>query len=149
MVDISDAKDKALKFRLKLDEVKANLAPTDFSWYPYHTLLNFIHLDKLLTGERRSLTDLIAGGPVLDIGAADGDIAFFIESLGVQVDVVENPATNNNNLRGIRLLRSHLQSNIELHEIDLDAGFGIPNKRYSVAFFLGTLYHIKNPFHVL
>lgn len=148
-MDISEMKQEAFNFRSRLNSIKANLAPTDFSWYPYDTLGNFVHLDKLLTGQRRSLTELIAAGPVLDIGAADGDLAFFVESLGLAVDVVENPATNNNGLRGLKLLRDQLGSKIELYEIDIDAGDELPNKRYSLAFFLGTLYHIKNSFQIL
>ena len=38
---------------------------------------------------------------------------------------------------------------MELVELDLDRPFQLPGGPYDFTFFLGTLYHLRNPFHVL
>jgi len=42
-----------------------------------------------------------------------------------------------------------LSSNIEIREVDLDAQFALPRETYGLAFFLGILYHLKNPYYAL
>jgi len=69
------------RFRRELDRKKADLAPSDFGWYPYGTLNNFHILSQLLTGENRNFLERVGDGLIVDIGAADGDLAFFLESL--------------------------------------------------------------------
>ena len=132
-----------------LEGVKAKIAPTDFAFYPYGTLHNVGHLDKLLSGMHRDLGHLIGSRRVLDIGAADGELAFFLEAQGADVDVVDFAPTNYNGLRGIRALRDALESRIGIYEVDLDAQFALPDHDYSLAIFLGILYHLKNPFFAL
>ena len=132
-----------------MEELKAQLSPRDFSFYPYGTLHNVRHLERLLTGENRDLARLIASKRVLDIGAADGDLAFFLESHGAQVDVVDYGPTNYNGTRGVRLLAETLGSSVRVHEVDLDSQFRLPDERYSLAVFLGILYHLKNPYYAL
>jgi hypothetical protein len=136
----------AAEFQNELDAIKARLQP-DFGWYPYGTLSNFVHLGPLL--EAHPIPHLAKSYRTADIGAADGDIAFFLEALGYTVDVIDYGPTNYNNLRGARLLRKHLDSSVNIHEIDLDSQFALPQARYSLIFFLGILYHLKNPFYVL
>lgn len=148
-MDIAEIKDKAIEFRQKLDAKKLALAPQDFSWYPYGTLNSFYLFDSLLTGNNRLLLDLIGEHPTVDIGCADGDLAFFLETLGRQVQVVDYTPTNYNGLQGLKLLKNNLSSNVEIHEVDLDAQFVLPQKTYSLAFFLGILYHLKNPYYAL
>ena len=149
-MDIKEIKDQALEFKRTLDKRKAALASTQsFSWYPYGTLDNFVTLDALLTGKHRSLLDLIGDQPTVDIGCADGDLAFFLETLGCQVQVIDYAPTNYNGLQGVRLLKSALSSSVEIHEVDLDAQFSLPEQTYSLAFFLGILYHLKNPYYAL
>jgi tRNA (mo5U34)-methyltransferase len=147
-VDIAELKDKALEFEQQLVAKKNELREPEF-WYPYGTLGNFLHLDALLTGEHRFLLKLIGDKPVLDIGCADGALAFFFESLGCKVQVIDYGATNYNNLRGMRLLKENLSSSVEIYETDLDSQFHLPEANYNVAFFLGILYHLKNPFYAL
>src|SRR3981081_2099346 len=86
----------------KLATVKAGISPGPFTWYPYQSLSNFPALDQTLTGESRSLLDLAGGKAILDIGCAEGDLAFFLESLGCRVDVIDNPITNFNAMYGVR-----------------------------------------------
>ncbi|GAA3366723.1 hypothetical protein GCM10020366_71330 [Saccharopolyspora gregorii] len=38
---------------------------------------------------------------------------------------------------------------MRVHEIDLDSQFALPAQHYGAVFFLGLLYHLKNPFYVL
>jgi tRNA (mo5U34)-methyltransferase len=147
--DFGAVKDDALRFREDLLLRKEKLAP-DFAWYPYDTMANVFHLDALLSGPRREIFAEIAGTPVADIGAADGDFGFYLDQrLGCAVDIIDNAPTNFNGLRGARLLAEHLQSTAAVHEIDLDSQFTLPREHYGAVFFLGLLYHLKNPFYVL
>jgi hypothetical protein len=148
-VDIKDIAARALAYRVELDALKQRLAPTDFAWYPYGTLDNFHILDLLLKGDHRRLIELAGDAPVVDIGAADGDTAFFMETLGCRADVVDYPPTNCNGCRGMHALKAALDSRVTIHEIDLDARFDLPGQRYGLAFFLGILYHLKNPLGAL
>lgn len=65
--------------------------PKEF-WYPYANLRNIPVLERLVAGVGLDLLKLCRGesGRVADIGAADGDLAFFLEELGFSVDVVDN-----------------------------------------------------------
>jgi tRNA (mo5U34)-methyltransferase len=148
-LDISEIAHQAKAYRLELDSIKERLAPQDFGWYPYGTLHNFVLLEKLLSRRHRSLLDLAGDAPIADIGAADGDTAFFLETLGRRVHAVDFPSTNYNGCRGVRLLKDTLGSSVAIHEVDLDAHFDLPGERYGLAFFLGILYHLKNPFGAL
>lgn len=147
-MDIAQIKDRALRFMQELDARKTALAPS-FTWYPYTSLSNFIHLDALLKNENRALLRLIGDKPTIDIGCADGDMAFFLESLGCKAHVVDYAPTNYNGMQGVRLLKSELSSSIEIHEVDLDSQFRLPQETFGLAFFLGILYHLKNPYYAL
>lgn len=140
--------DSAREFVPGLKGVKAETPTPDFTWYGYDILANIWHVDPLLRGERRNLFSNI-GGPIADIGAADGDLAYFFASLGMDVDILDWPATNWNGLRGARLLKDVLESDVGIHEIDLDSQFVLPRDRYGLVCLLGILYHLKNPFYVL
>lgn len=147
-MDIAELKEKALEFDTRLVAKKHELREPGF-WYPYSTLSSFVSLDALLTGEHRFLLNLIGDKPVLDIGCADGSLAFFFESLGCKVQAIDYGPTNFNKLRGVRLLKENLSSAVEIYETDLDSQFNLPETNYNLAFFLGILYHLKNPFYVL
>jgi SAM-dependent methyltransferase len=122
----------------------------DIAWYPYETMGNVPHVDRLLSGENRDLERLAQGRPVADIGAADGDLAFALEDLaGWPIDIIDNAATNMNGLRGARALREHLGSHVQIHEIDLDQQFRMPRDRYGLIFFFGILYHLQNPYYAM
>lgn len=140
---------KSRDFKPWLESRKAELNPSDFGWYPYGTLDNFYLVEKLLTGKNRDLASLVGNKPIADIGAADGDSAFFLESLGFDAHVVDFPPTNFNGCRGVRLLKESLGSKVQICEVDLDNHFELPGERYGLALFLGILYHLKNPFGAL
>lgn len=142
-------RDLAIQFRSELAEAKQR-RDAEFPWYPYDTMSNIVHLDTLLTGENREIFARIAGSHVADIGCADGDFGYFLEQeLGCTVDLIDNAPTNFNQLRGARLIREMLDSNAGIAEIDLDDQFSLPAQRYGAVFFLGLLYHLKNPYLAL
>jgi tRNA (mo5U34)-methyltransferase len=149
MASIDELKVLAETFGDKLALLKRDHSPGPFKWYPYQSLSNFETLNRTLTGESRALLDLASGKRILDIGCADGDIAFFFESLGYQVDVIDNPITNFNAMCGVRALKSVLGSSIEIQVADLDGDFMLPYGEYGLVLLLGVLYHLKNPFLVL
>lgn len=147
-LDVERLIDAGLRCRSHLDKVKAGI-PVEGGWYPYDSFMNLYPLRQLLAGEHRYLLDLAGDEPVLDIGCGDGMLAFFLESLGLQVHAVDHPSTNFNGMRGVRALKAALESGVELHEFDLDGRFTLPAATYGLALFLGTLYHLKNPFYAL
>lgn len=140
----------AVSTEQRLWEIKLAHRPKSF-WYPYPTLNNVAHLEQLSSNVGLNLLELCQGeyGKVADIGAGDGDLAFFLESQGLSVDVIDNEETNFNSLKGVRILKEALNSPVTIRSVDLDSQFALPSERYDVIFFLGTLYHLKNPFLVL
>jgi len=146
--DVTDIARDAMVFRAKLQHTKAMLEPETF-WYPYDSLSNFVHFDHMLHGENRRVFEQLQHRTIADIGAADGDMAFFFESLGNVVDVIDHPPTNFKGLRGAERLRNHHASSVTIHDIDLDAHDRLPRDHYDVAFFLGILYHLKNPLSIM
>jgi 2-polyprenyl-3-methyl-5-hydroxy-6-metoxy-1,4-benzoquinol methylase len=147
--DIGDLVSRGEEFAKTLAETKERLQSPRFEWYRYDSLANLSHLDQLLTGEQRDLVRLSGGDPVLDFGCADGDLAFFLESLGLKVLTFDHVRTNHNGMMGVRTLKQALNSTVEIHELDLDNNFEIPDGRFGLALVLGILYHLKNPFYVL
>src|SRR5579883_3640412 len=147
-LEIDRLASEAQKFRNKLDAIKRNIK--NVRWYPYHSLNNFKHIAGTLTGRRRFLANLLGGGPVLDIGCGDGDLSFFLESLGQRVQAIDFGPTNYNGMAGIRAVKAAMGSNVDIVETDIDSGFHLdPDARYDAAFVLGILYHLKNPFYLL
>src|SRR5277367_1711385 len=147
--DIQQLQRLAEQFEKKLEQVKAGLAAQEISWYPYRTLLTYGILDKLLAGPHRDLLGLAGGDPILDIGCADGANSFFLETLGCHVLAVDNCHTNRNQLRGFDALKTALDSSVGFQAIDLDSQFVLPDDVFGLAFFMGVLYHLKNPYYVL
>src|SRR3569623_441436 len=139
---------KSVEFAKKLSALKGSL-DVPFKWYPYHTTANFHHLREVFNDF--PLKALTTSRHVADIGAADGDLAFFMQSLGFTVDVIDYPPTNFNGCKGVRKLIQELgvADTVNLHEMDIDSQFTLPSARYEMVFLLGILYHLKNPFYVL
>lgn len=65
------------------------------------------------------------------------------------VDMIDYGPTNFNSLRGARLRRETRASDVTIHELNLDAYFDWPRAQYGLVFFMGILYHLRNPFYVL
>jgi len=147
---IEAVRDLAGPYREVLCRARLGIRNPGFQWYPYDTLSSIAHCNQLLHGANRAiLGPLGAGRKVLDLGCADGELGFFLESLGYQVTAVDHGVYNHNGMRGARALKAALGSSVELVELDLDRPFQLPGGPYDFAFFLGTLYHLRNPFHVL
>jgi hypothetical protein len=53
-----------------------------------------------------------------------------------------------NRMQGLRSLAQSLGSQVHIQDVDLDGRFEV-TRRYGAALFLGTLYHLKNPFYAL
>jgi hypothetical protein len=134
-----------------LDEVKAETEGPSWGWYPFKMLPGFVYqLDGLLTGDNRLLLERPADPHVADIGAADGDLAFFLESIGLKVDIIDggDPSVRDLRLLAPHILKDALGSAAEIHGVDLDREFELP-RQYELVFFLGVLYHLRNPFLTL
>ena len=134
---------ESLKTRTPLEQGRA--------WYPWFSLAAFEVLDQFLGTESgtNALHLLIGERPVLDAGCGDGDVAFFLESLGARVDAIDHAPTNYNWMLGVRALKRLLNSNVGIHAVDLDARPNLPSADYGLTLLLGILYHLKNPFLVL
>ena len=144
---LSDLCRRAREFKTTLEAKRVELAPPEF-WYPYGSMNNLTILDRLLTGPSRNLLRDIEPKRAADIGAADGDLSFFMEMEGWEMSIVDNPPTNWNGLRGAKLFKERTGSAVKIVEIDLDSQFTLDN-HYEVVFALGILYHLKNPFYFL
>jgi hypothetical protein len=140
----------ALTKEQELWKTKLAYRPKTF-WYPYATLRNVPVLEQLLAEAGFDLLDLCRGryGRIADIGAADGDLAFFLEELGFCVDVIDYEYTNFNKLDGARILKKALNSSVSIRSIDLDSRSHLFAETYDAVFLLGILYHLKNPFSIL
>ncbi len=146
-LDIGELAAKAQRFENEMQRLKRENSLPGQDWYRYDSMPNIEALDALLTGERRDLAYLAGGLPVADIGCADGELSFFFERLGLQVDAIDNPGTAQNQMAGVRRMRELLHSSIGVRELDLDSRFELPRAKYGLALLLGVLYHLKNPFY--
>ena len=135
---------QAEAFRTTLQGLKER-EPVDFPWYPYDSMSNFHHLERLL---QRPLEEFLgqfpAGSRIIDIACADGDTAFFLETLGYAVDALDFAPTNQNGMKAIRHLKRRLDSRVSIIEHDIDGGEALRGQ-YSIALGLGLLYHLRNP----
>ena len=145
----SDIVRQGARFRRRLAQIKSELGESEFPWYPYDSLGNLGMLDRLLQGQFRGLLEEAKGSRVLDIGSADGDLAFFLESLGFRVTAIDYPDTNHNGMCGILKLKEVLHSKVEILTADIDSRFELPEGPYDLVIFLGILYHLKNPYYLL
>lgn len=136
------------EFSRKLEVAKAQVPELEGKWYPYGSLNNFGIMDLVVPDGWLAFGERLRGTRIADIGAADGESAFFLEQFGISVDIIDNGPTNFNGLRGAWALKRELKSNVDIYEIDLDEQFKLP-RDYEFVLFLGILYHLKNPFYVL
>jgi len=145
----ASAVSRAQAFQARIDAAQRSLEPVDFPWYAYHILGNVTFLDALCQQSGLTLEEMAAGQPVLDIGCADGHLAFYLESLGLDVTAVDHAPTSANDMKGVRALKQALGSFIEIIDTDLDRGWRPPRSSYGFVALLGILYHLKNPFLIL
>ena len=148
-VGIFQVAQRALCFKERIEAVKSQIGESAFVWYPNDSLASLRTFDTILSGRFRSLLDEPGNRCVLDIGSGDGHLAFFLESLGFQVKAIDHPETNYNRMCGIGRLKEALGSRIEIISQDIDSQFELPRCQFDIVFFLGILYHLKNPHYVL
>ena len=141
--------ERAAGFRAQVRAAKQRTAVPDYGWYPYESLPALDIVTRLMEPVFAEVATALATGPVADIGCADGDLGLFCASLGAQADAIDHVESNFNQMRGAGVLREALGLPLGVYDIDLDAPFRLPRSDYKFAFFLGTLYHLKNPFAVL
>ena len=146
---ISDFRHAADAFAAELRDLKKRLTIADYGWYPYESMTSLPVMSELLAPVYAEVSAAASHSPVVDIGCGDGDLAMFFARLGCDVDAVDHAETNFNQLRGVEALRQALSLNVQARDIDLDGRFALPRRDYGLALFLGTLYHLKNPFYVL
>ena len=140
---------KTKAIRERLVEARKAIGGPAFAWYPYDSLGNLLNLERAFGTRYLSALDSAHGKIVADIGCGDGDLSFFLESLGCTVDSIDYPDSNHNYMQAIRALKQHLGSGIQIAEVDLDSQFQLPRRQYDLAVFLGILYHLKNPMYVM
>jgi tRNA (mo5U34)-methyltransferase len=137
-----------LRFRRRFELIKRHVAPAGFAWYPYDSFANLFFLERLRRQAGLDLDKMVGTRPMLDLGTADGALAFLFESLGYTVHGCDHAPTNINHMEGARRVAAALGSQVAIQDVDLD-GCWTPDREYGLALFLGTLYHLKNPFAVL
>ena len=139
----------ASRFQDRLKAVKDRTRLESGDWYPWRSLSSMQMMGRELGVSVDRLMQMVGNAPALDAGCGDGDVAFFLESLGARVDAVDHPSTNYNRMEGLRALKQALGSNVAIHVADIDSRAEFPNSKYGMAMLLGVLYHLKNPFLVL
>jgi len=137
------------EFAGELRELKARVIVPDYGWYPYETLTGIGVLCDVLGPVWSEVREAAARIGVADLGCGDGDMAALFARMGCTVDAVDHAECNFNQLRGVEKLAMELGIPVSAWDIDLDHPFQLPRKDYGLALFLGTLYHLKNPFYVL
>jgi len=140
---------RSLAFSRDLQRVKSSTEVADYGWYPYGSLAVLPEIVGLIRDSYEEITDLFKAQTALDIGCGDGDLAMLLDHLGVTVDALDHAETNFNQMRGVHLLKRVLNAGTRITDLDLDSYFTLPAEQYGVAFFLGTLYHLKSPLYVL
>jgi tRNA (mo5U34)-methyltransferase len=138
---------RGLRFRTRFESIKKS-APVDFAWYPYDSFANLFAMERLRRDAALTLDQMTGERALLDLGAADGALAFLFESLGLAVDACDWAGANINRMEGVRRMAAALGSRVEIEDVNLDAGW-TPRRDYGLVLFLGALYHLKNPFGVL
>ena len=140
--------DRAGDFAAALGDVKARSQRDGFR-HPSDMMQNLRRLDELMEQAACVLDSLVRELPILDIGGGDGECAFFFESLGHQVHLIDHGPTNHNELEGARALKNELGSSVEIIDLDIEQGLQLPAPRYGLALFLGLLHQLKSPYRVL
>ena len=146
---VSPLRVAADRLRCQISAAKNRLGQVNFEWYPYDTLSNVEPLARLLVDSEPAVLEAASRDGVLDVGCQDGEMSFLFESLGCRVTAIDNAATNHNGLRGISTLISEFGSSVQLHHMDLNLPFSLPQQKYGLALLLGVLYHLRNPFQVM
>jgi 2-polyprenyl-3-methyl-5-hydroxy-6-metoxy-1,4-benzoquinol methylase len=137
-IEVRELSELADRFRIALADRKAAIRHEGFSWYPHDSFGALSILNNMFTGRERWLRSLIGSEPVVDIGCGDGDLSFFLESLGPKVYAVDYAPTNYNLMQGVKALKSALHSSVRISSADLDARGELPLRECGLALFRGS-----------
>jgi len=133
---------RAAEFGVRVEQAKASEAPPPWGWYPYRMLPGFIEqLDDLLTGENRLLLEEPQARRIADLASSDGDLGFFLQSIGFEVDVIDG---GENAVESARRLKRLLGSDASVYHVNIDHDFTLP-ATYDLVLCLGVFYHLRNP----
>ncbi len=122
-------------------------APTP-GWYPFDSFTG-LHVGlKLIRPIYAEFAAAVAGKSVADIGCGDGDLAMLFGHWGADVNAIDYPPTNYNNMHGVDRLSRLMELPVSRHPLNLDSRFEFP-ARYGFTLLLGLLYHLQNPYYVL
>jgi tRNA (mo5U34)-methyltransferase len=138
-----------LEFSSELRSIKRQIDPPSPGWYPHESLSSLPILAELISPLYDEIAAGIGDARVADIGCADGDFALLLVRCGFPVDAIDHAPNNFNQMRGVRKLVDALAPQVETFDIDLDGRFDLPRREYGLTLFLGTLYHLKNPYYAL
>jgi len=141
--------DRRPLFSQQLAEAKKEPLSLELTWYPYDSMASIDHITPFLRGHFAEFDRAFRAGPVIDFGCGDGEIPLFFASLGCEVAAADNPRSNHNWMAGVRALRERLNLPVEIHELNADTATQLPGATYGLAFSLGVLYHLKNPYLAL
>ncbi len=137
------------EFWTKIQDEKRKLALPGLDWYPFETLSCLPTVAELISRDFDDFAGDIAGRPVADIGCGDGDFGMLLAHWGAHVDAVDHVPNNFNRMQGVAALAHKLGLPVQAHDIDLDHAMNASRQVYGLALFLGTLYHLKNPYGLL
>ncbi len=139
----------AREFWARIKDEKLKTPLSEGAWYPFDTLSCAATLTELISRDYAEFANGIGDMPVADVGCADGDLAMLFAQFGADVDAIDHAANNFNRMRGVTALGRMLDLAVHPHDINLDSVFSLPRDVYGLTLFLGTLYHLKNPYGVL
>lgn len=140
---------QSVAFHVHLNRIKSLVPVRDFGWYPYNSLAALPEFVELLRDDYSEVVNVLRSEAALELGGADGDFAVLLDHFGVTTDAVDCSETNYNRMHGLRTLTQALGAEIQIADLDLDGRFSLPREEYGLVIFLGTLYHLKNPFYIL
>jgi len=141
--------ESGLAFREEIGEIKRKTGLPQGSWYPFDTLSCLPTLAGLLADDFDRVLASVRSAPVADIGCADGDFALLFARWGATVDALDYLPNNYNRMQGVTTLAGALGLSVRTFDLDLNRTSQLPAGIYGLAIFLGTLYHLKNPYGVL
>ena len=148
-MNIAEIMERGNAFRRYLSDIRQQ-SGVDFNWYHSDSLNGLMRIEKLLKkAQQPNFFSQFQQGKILDVGCADGDMAFFFEKeLGFDITAMDRAKTNYNELQGLRYFKQKFNSKVEIIEQDIDRNIEL-SKDYDVAIFLGILYHLRNPLYAL
>ena len=138
-----------LQFSAEVRQQKRIAALPGYGWYPYDSLSALSIVAELISPVFDEIAESIVDAPVADVGCADGDFAMLFARWGADVDAIDYAPNNFNRMRGVDALGRLLNLPIRTYSLDLDGRYDMPRENCGFTLFLGTLYHLKNPYYAL